>query len=878
MRTLMAAAALATAAVCAGAGPAARGDVAPKDKRGAAPDLSLSQPIRPSDGYGDVRQASNLGGEGKWEAGRAFVAQLRARQAEKRSLEERQSVDMAEFALLRHDMKANRARCVECLKSVYDAGCTSFWGWAAYSYLKELGEDVPLPPKDPLRGLGAFGDGVVNLEPKRLEPDVGRRMSNADWLAAATKKVPIRTPADLKPGSPVRRAILRKRLVEICGEKKILEMLAVKGGRKLLVRLWDDDATLEDFLLSGPVFDAPLALETLMTLFLNDEDEKWSRTEMGRRATVAVAVNARKGDDMKATVRHWAAFRRIGKVGGFLKLAERHDCREWRFVVRRPADAAETLYLNAQRRFPTRYVTNVSIRNVPYRKINCFGVSKWAKGDAYMRPWTASGWPRLYLRSRVGGVCVELSNWASRAANSQGIMAVTNHQPGRRATKFRKGAPPHLCWAMRREDGGWRLVNGIRPYSGSSFTLWGRGFQYLQATERAFADRTAHDESELLLFAGRVKEAAMRCPYNYTAWRAYANTLKTANASIDEWRNYLGELVRLQPEGRLATWNFAHEALDAMQKKGMDKTALAKDTAKVFLALPQPKSRIAEEMNFWRDALARALGRFKGQPVLEDKILAVALEANKASPGYLPQIFGYALERFGKDKDRLERLFSYAASFGNRNGEPTSAKATAGKQGTGKGERGFNWRRLFTMGDFRTDRTAFRMLANFRNESEPPAGTAKVPETDYDAPLVSDDALVLVSSSGKGDTPEDYARASDATPYDPSRNGLFATRSEDAPWAIVELAGSVKVSGVTVVGTAKGLSFWLSDDGEEWRKVGESASAEAAADERQAGNGVRVDLRKDSPTAKFVKVGYEPGGGKRPLALKKVLVYGNKLY
>ena len=835
-------------------------------------DLGVTLPRRPSDGYGDVRQASNLGGEGKWEAGRAFIAQLRARPAEKRNLEERQSVDMAEFALLRHDMKANRARCVECLKSVYDAGCTSFWGWAAYSYLKELGEDVPEPPKDPLRGLGAFGDGVVNLEPKRLEPAKG-----GNGLTGLTRFKEVGNPVNpvnpvkkesLKPGSPVRRAILRKRLVEICGEKKLLEMLAVKGGRKLFSRLWDDDATLEDFLLSGPVFDAPLALETLMTLFLNDEDEKWSRTEMGRRATVAVAINARKGDDMKATVRHWAAFRRIGKVGGFLKLAERHDCREWRFVVRRPADAAETLYLNAQRRFPTRYVTNVSIRNVPYRKSNCFGVSKWAKGDAYMRPWTASGWPRLYLRSRVGGVCVELSHWASRAANSQGIMAVTNHQPGRRATKFRKGAPPHLCWAMRREDGSWRLVNGIRPYSGSSFTLWGSGFQYLQATERAFADRTAHDESELLLFAGRVKEAAMRCPYNLSAWRAYANSLKTANASIDEWRNYLGELVRLQSEGRLATWNFAHEALDAMQKKGMDKTALAKETAKVFLALPQPKSHIAEEMNFWKDALARALGRFKGQPVLEDKILAVALEANKASPGYLPQIFGYALERFGKDKDRLERLFSYAASFGNRNGE----------SGTGNGERGFNWRRLFTIGDFRTDRTAFRMLANFRNESEPPAGTAKVPETDYGAPLVSDDALVLVSSSGKGDTPEDYARVSDATPYDPSRNELFVTKSEEAPWAIVELAGSVKVSGVTVVGTAKGLSFWLRDGGEEWRKVGESASAETAADERQAGNGERVDLRKDSPTAKFVKVGFEPGGGKKPLSLKKILVYGKKLY
>ena len=180
------------------------------------------------------------------------------------------------------------------------------------------------------------------------------------------------------------------------------------------------------------------------------------------------------------------------------------------------------------------------------------------------------------------------------------------------------------------------------------------------------------------------------------------------------------------------------------------------------------------------------------------------------------------------------------------------------------------------MGDFQSDREAFRILANFRNESEPPTGTEKVPERDYGTSLVSGDALVKISSRGKGDTPEDYARVSDATPYDSKRKGLFTTKAEDAPWAIVELAGDVEIAGVTVVGEAIGLSFWLSDDGEEWRKVGERGMGNG---ERGMGNGERrVDLRKDSPSAKFVKVGFEPGGGKKSLSLKKILVYGKKLY
>ena len=319
----------------------------------AAPDLSVSQPVRASDGYGDVRQASLLGAEGKWDAGRAFIAKLRSRPADKRNLEERQSVDMAEFALLRHDLAANKERCIECLKAVYDADSTSFWGWPAYTFLKDLGVDVPEPPKDPLRGVGAWGDGVVNLEPKKLVTGNGELVTgNGEWV---TGKVPSIVcpgnikPADLKPGSPVRRAILRKRLVEICTEAKIKEILAAKGGRELFARLWDDDAVLEDFLLSGPLFDAPLALETLMTLLLNDEKEGWFKTEMGRRATVAVAINAQKGDDMTGTVRHWAAFRRLGMLDRFVKGAKERDCRQWRYIVRRPVDPADILWLNTAR-------------------------------------------------------------------------------------------------------------------------------------------------------------------------------------------------------------------------------------------------------------------------------------------------------------------------------------------------------------------------------------------------------------------------------------------------------------------------------------------------------------------------------------------------
>ncbi len=880
-------AAIAAALVALGAGAAE-----------AAAKVKIDLPHHPKDGMSDVRRASDLGAAGKWDAGRKFIDGLRARPAEALNLEERQSVDMAEFALLRHGFETNRARAVECLRSVYDAGCTSFWGWAAYTYLKDCGEEVAEPPKDPLRGLGKFGDGVVNMEVKRLgngergtgngereegrETGDGRRdeilsrlMSNVSRPNPNTQTPPnpnTQTPptpnpqapldlADLQPGSPVRREILRKRLVETCGREKIGEILASENGEALFSRLWDDDAVLEDFLLSGPVFNAPLALETLMTLFLNDEKEGWSKTEPGRRATVAVAINAKKDDDMEKTVRHWAAFRRIGEVGGFVKEAAKRDCREWRFIVRRPADAAETLYLNAMRRFPTRRFYRLLL-SVPYRKSNCFGVGKWAKGDEYMRPWTASGLPRLYLRTRVGGVCVEQSSWAARAANSQGIMAETAHQPGRKATRFRQKGPPHLAWIIRGEDGVWRIQNNIRPFSGASFVLWGKGYQYVQSVERAFADRAAHDESELLRFAGRVREAAMRCPYNWPAWRAYTDELKARGASVADWRRYLRELLELQPEGRLVTWNFAFEALDAMAAKKLKKNDLAEEAARVFAALPQPKSKIGEEMNFERDVLERAMKMFRGFRAPREKILAAALAANRESPSYLPQTFAYAVGRFAKDRNALESFFGTAAKvLGEwRDGESSGEKKESGR---------VNWRRLCSVRGCGDSRAVFRMMADLRNEDDPPTGAATVPEEDYGAPLASGDALVATSSGGKGDTPEDHARVSDATPYDPGRKGLFATKAEEAPWAIVELAGAVSVKGVTVVGAAEGVRVWLQDADGEWREAAHGASD---------GGVLRVDLREAPVAAKSVKVGYGPELGKKSLGLKKILVYGDRLF
>jgi hypothetical protein len=824
--------------------------------------LSLPElPHRPDDGMGDVRKASFLGRDKKWDEGKAFIKKLRQLPQKGRSVEQRQSVDMAEYGLLSQDFEANRDRCIEVLKAAYDASPSSFWGWAAYYYLKKHGRNVPCPKRDPLRGLGEYGDGVVNLKVEYLDESErgGDSKNNAFVKRMEESSSEILShklsEEDLAPGTDLRKKLLRLRLIDVCGAENLESLLATPKGKSLFASFWSNDAMMEDFLLSGPVFDAPFAIEVLLTLLNNDLDG-WHKTKLGRHVTVAIAINAKREEDKKKNleliVRHWAAFKRIAERGRLHDDAKNYNCREWRFVVRHARDAADTLYLST-RRFPNRYILNV-IFNVPYRMRNCFAVHVRAKGDEYMKPWLESGLPYQYLRTRVGGVCTHQSMWAALLANARGKMSE------------RAGQPRHCAFLLRGKDRTWGIYSNIRPYTAGVFLLWGRGYQYVVSTERAFADKVKHDYSELLMFAGDFAEknrshssrlgelrraAAFACPYNFPAWNKYTEYLQSSNADADVWKRYLKDLVRTQPEGRLVTWDFANTAFDELAAKGLDKEELAGLTAKVFQALPEPKSKIAEEMNFRRAALDKSLKRFRSRKDLQLKILSAAFAANIDSPRYLPHVFACAMDKFRKDTGMLENFFAAAG---------LSEGGTSGR---------IDWRRIFNLPNAKSTRDILRMMAAYRDKFDPPAGEGKVKEFDFGAGLVSQDALVKLSSSAKADTPQDHPRVSDATAYDLKRKGLFCTKKEIAPWVQIDLAGSVSVNGVAVDGGGEDLEVSYSENGEKWIVACTVSAVSGKA---------RFDCSKTPIKAKHIRVTSKHGAGKKALLLRKVLVYGKRLF
>lgn len=86
------------------------------------------------DGYADVRRAEMFAKSAQRGPGEEFVRQLRARSRPFWTLEQRQSVDMAEYAFWRR-LGENAARQHELLEGVRAAGADTFWGAAARGYL-----------------------------------------------------------------------------------------------------------------------------------------------------------------------------------------------------------------------------------------------------------------------------------------------------------------------------------------------------------------------------------------------------------------------------------------------------------------------------------------------------------------------------------------------------------------------------------------------------------------------------------------------------------------------------------------------------------------------------------------------------------------------
>ena len=169
------------------------------------------------------------------------------------------------------------------------------------------------------------------------------------------------------------------------------------------------------------------------------------------------------------------------------------------------------------------------------------------------------------------------------------------------------------------------------------------------------------------------------------------------------------------------------------------------------------------------------------------------------------------------------------------------------------------------------------MLMDKLNPKLSPKATGKSwPSEQYGGQLLSQDGLLKISNTSNWDSPILYRNALNAADF--AGDSAFHTGKNNGPWGMVVLPGASDITGITVVNSGGGVNrsrqvplvVSVSEDGQNFREVFTS-------------NEVKDEWKIALPAAakaKYIRVGreYDQTSGEHLFHLHKILVYGKKLY
>lgn len=800
-------------------------------------------------GFGIVNKANKIKGTGYLDKQRSFMASLRAIPTNHLTVVQRQCIEMAEYAILREDGDADRAKTV--LKNAFDMGRDTVWGQCAMGYLILSGEDIERNPKY-----------RAKVRP-RPEPDSQRRSTNANSLMARVGKIG----ADAELTEAQKNDIARYAVLQRVGVDEFNELVERPGAWPFVATFFKDRTWMEDLVWSGPC--ASRALFALESLVYQDNGRWISGDGPGRRFATAVALEYPNCDE-EWLADYLDAYRETAKAKRLHLHALSQPVWQWRYVVARRG-SLDTDDPPNQQRFMDKFSNMNVARNggahgfVPYRLFNCFGES--IHTPQYYEPWVTAGeWPKRKYTYIVGGVCGELSTFGSICSVAHGLPAIPCGQPG------------HCAYTRRLLDGTWHIDNNIAPPT-TMRTFWPHGgrWTYFQADEGTFegdrekrlnADRFvelarfAEDKErpaeEVAVFYAR---ACREWPTHYGAWRAWGDWIVRSGRPLGEYRKFAHAAVATLKGWRQPLWDLLTPYYRrVMERKGEDVLAVA--IIELAPALRQDEGRIQEEGDF-RAAVEKWAKPLEEKPALMEQVSMAVLTAQGGTRNYFAQALAWCGDFIIDDEKRLSKLLELASKTSKHK-----------KKGVVAPSPGSFLPPLILSASENGNISVFKRLSALHDKLSKykPKGR-RYTVHDFDAELISPDGMLRTSSSPHGDTPGNYAHALDGRPC---TGNSFRTDKEKSPWAMVMLPKPAVVKGIVVVDAAKDekgralqtpVEVELSEDGQNWQTV---------FSETEPKETYRVDLKKNKGRSLFVRVRRAPEAQNEPFSLAKILIYGKK--
>lgn len=695
------------------------------------------------------------------------------------------------------------------------------------------------------------------------------------WTIAAFGAVCIFSSAYAAPEPKRDITIVQSYIRKAVGENALGMIKKKEGGAQFLKKFFSDREWMEQFAGSGPFGgnqykrsdeDAAMALVALDLLVWNDKGG-FIDTPMGRNIATALALNHGNDWDDEKLVLVMECYREWAADGTLVDSAKTLDTRQWREVVtfgqnaELPVESLRWIH-NFANMPPSRYPALAW--QCHYRLENCFGDS--VHGPMYYRPWEHR-WNTQELRYRVGGVCGGLSKFGSHGAQSHGVRSFTVGQPGHCA---------YLVW--NEKDGYWSDAYFVTGKTGPHFSLAdghirGAGLASLEEQDRYYSNPKRMG-AEYLRWAGKLEESMRYAPGNWQAANEWRKQLVDKNAPKAEWDKFAAVVRETFGTFPSLGWKLYFEYLKTIKSKA-DRVEAARLGCRAFRESP---AKTVEPI--YLDLLLNRLmvileagsiqdeGSENEKLIVSDKqvvwaLLAELLEGQGKTPTFFRQSINWAaaiLMGDSADSQKFLALVGKAAAKAKTDLDFSSMALKASQ----KEDIGM-WRQVFSLMD--------KMAPGKRGKLT----GKKWPTILAGGDLLSKDGLLKTSTHSGYEDASNYRNALEAEDRESSKGAAaFHTGREISPWAMVVLPGPADVTAITVVNAGGGqnggrqvpLKVWTSEDGQNFTEVYSSSSVQ---DE--------WTVNLPSPKrAKYVKVGRTPEDRDEFFHLKKILVYGKKLY
>lgn len=345
-------------------------------------------------------------------------------------------------------------------------------------------------------------------------------------------------------------------------------------------------------------------------------------------------------------------------------------------------------------------------------------------------------------------------------------------------------------------------------------------------------------------------------PGDYEIWLALAHYLKQSQEVPDKiWHDWANGVAKGFFDHQQVAWHLLHDHyLPQIQERHPEQ--LLTTLQRLHRLLPFSDRPRAELFNYSK-VVEHHYKLLQNDPEQGLSLFATLMDTHFGSD-YMGRVMQWGSDIFLKNTQYASQFVSIIAAVVKE------------KNPEGQGLQGFlgsSIRSAANLGNI----MIFQQLSDLSEQFDPTKSERKL-KTVFKEPLLSDKGLLQTSSTSRWDHPTHHRKVIDQY----AGTASFHTNKEGAPWAKVILPGMAEVSGIYLEnihsqndGRQMPLEVWVSEDDANWTKVFE---------DQRSRNEWLIDLSTSAPRAKFVKVCRTADNRSEYFHLRKIQVYGRKLY